>query len=46
MDSRAALDNGIPQQLGIQRPAVAVKNCREISKDAQGAAPGQLYQSR
>ncbi|MEN9222513.1 MAG: urease subunit alpha, partial [Thermostichus sp. BF3_bins_97] len=30
--SRAALERGIPEQLGIQRPAVAVKNCRDIGK--------------
>jgi urease subunit alpha len=30
--SQAALDLGIPEKLGIQRRAVAVKNCREIGK--------------
>ncbi|MCF2970846.1 urease subunit alpha [Synechococcus sp. Nb3U1] len=30
--SQAALEQGIGQQLGIQRPVVAVKNCREIGK--------------
>ncbi|MDX2273267.1 MAG: urease subunit alpha [Cyanobacteriota bacterium] len=30
--SQAALDLGIPTQLGLERPVVAVKNCREISK--------------
>jgi len=30
--SQLALEEGIPQALGLQRPVVAVKNCREISK--------------
>ncbi|MGQ0802036.1 MAG: urease subunit alpha [Pseudomarimonas sp.] len=30
--SKAALDNGIGDQLGLQKPLVAVRNCRAISK--------------
>lgn len=32
--SQAALDNGIPQQLGLQKSAVAVSNTRQISKQS------------
>ena len=30
--SQAALTSGIGQQLGLQRPLVAVKNCRSVQK--------------
>jgi urease subunit alpha len=30
--SQAALDNGIPEKLGLRKTAVAVKNCRNIGK--------------
>jgi urease subunit alpha len=30
--SRAALDEGVPQRYGLQRPVAAVENCRKIGK--------------
>ncbi|MEM9567615.1 MAG: urease subunit alpha, partial [Cyanobacteria bacterium P01_E01_bin.34] len=30
--SQAGVKNGVPEQLGLQRPVFGVKNCREISK--------------